>query len=93
MLKNEEIYNIFDTTKLLNSPPRVIISKNSGAAGLAVWLSHHTGRPVEKSDPDVAALKRWVDAQYASGRVTNIGGAELAEVYEGLKGGREDEHR
>ena len=93
LLKDEEIYNIFDTTTLLNSPPRVIISKNSGAAGLAVWLSHHTGRPVEKSDPDVAALKRWVDAQYASGRVTNIGGAELAEVYEGLKGGREDEHR
>ena len=93
LLKDEEIYNIFDTTKLLNSPPRVIISKNSGAAGLAVWLSHHTGRPVEKSDPDVAALKRWVDAQYASGRVTNIGGAELAEVYESLKGGREDEHR
>ena len=93
LLKDEEIYNIFDTTTLLNSPPRVIISKNSGAAGLAVWLSHHTGRPVEKSDPDVAALKRWVDAQYASGRVTNIGGAELAEVYESLKGGREDEHR
>ena len=93
LLKDEEICNICDATKLLNSPPRVIISKNSGAAGLAVWLSHHTGWPVEKSDPDVAALKRWVDAQYASGRVTNIGGAELAEVYEGLKGGREDEHR
>ena len=51
LLKDEEIYNIFDTTKILNSPPRVIISKNSGAAGLAVWLSHHTGRQVGKDRP------------------------------------------
>ncbi len=92
LLKDEEIYNIFDTTKILNSPPRVIISKNSGAAGLAVWLSHHTGRQVAKTDPAVAEMKRWIDAQYEAGRVTNIGDAELAEIYESLKGERENEH-
>ena len=33
LLKDEEIYSIFDTRKILKSPPRVGISRNSGAAG------------------------------------------------------------
>ena len=31
LLKDEEIYNIFDTAKILRSPPHVGISRNSGA--------------------------------------------------------------
>lgn len=89
LLKDEEIYNIFDTQKILNSPPRVTISKNSGAAGIAVWLSRHLGHRVDKGDGDVLALKAWVDEQYESGRVTNIGPGELAEEYERIRGGGE----
>ncbi|HHY53270.1 MAG TPA: 2-isopropylmalate synthase, partial [Clostridiales bacterium] len=38
ILKDEEIYNIFDTRTLLKSPPSVAISATSGAAGVAMWL-------------------------------------------------------
>lgn len=78
LLKDEEIYNIFDTTKILKSPPKVSITSTSGAAGLAMWLSSHLGQPVPKTDPRVAALKAWVDEQYRLGRVTIIGSGELA---------------
>jgi isopropylmalate/homocitrate/citramalate synthase len=41
MLKDEEIYNIFDTTALLKSPPGVSITATSGAAGIAMWLGRN----------------------------------------------------
>ena len=81
LLKDEEIYNIFNTTKILKSPPKVGISRNSGAAGIAVWLSARLGTSVAKNDPAVLHLRDWVDAQYEEGRVTNIGDAELAAEY------------
>jgi len=80
MLKDEEIYNIFDTGKLLNSPPGVAITATSGAAGIALWLSKNTGGTLDKNDSRVASLKEWVDAQYAAGRVTTIGSAELRDA-------------
>lgn len=88
MLKDEEIYNIFDTSKILNSPPKVGISKNSGAAGLAVWLCSHLGLSagtIKKDEPVVQELKNWVDYQYSTGRVTNIGSHELVAVYNEFK--------
>ena len=81
LLKDEEIYNIFDTTAILKSPPKVGISRNSGAAGIAVWLSHRLHETVGKNDPAVAWLRSWVDEQYESGRVTNIGDDELEREY------------
>lgn len=78
MLKDEEIYNIFDTAKLLHRPPMVAISNTSGTAGIAVWLSAQLGgETVEKTDPRVLTLKNWVDEQYAGGRVTAIGTDEM----------------
>ena len=41
LLMNEEIYNIFDTDKLLNRPVRVAVSNTSGLAGIAHWISSH----------------------------------------------------
>ena len=38
LLKDEEIYNIFDTNALLNRPARVMLSQTSGAAGLVHWM-------------------------------------------------------
>lgn len=82
LLKDEEIYNIFDTTKILKSPPSVSISSTSGLAGIAVWMARHLGAttPITKDDPRVLRLKEWVDAQYEAGRVTQIGDAELHEA-------------
>jgi len=82
LLKDEEIYNIFDTSKLLNSPPGVAITSTSGAAGIAMWLGKNifNGAMLDKNDERVTKLKSWVDEQYAAGRVTTIGSGELREA-------------
>lgn len=85
LLKDEEIYSIFDTRKILKSPPRVGISRNSGAAGIAVWLTQKLGRTVDKNEPVVHRLHDWVNAQYESGRATNIGDGELWDIYEQME--------
>ncbi len=86
LLKDEEIYNIFDTTTLLKSPPCVSITSTSGAAGIAMWLSRNVfiGENIEKNDSRVLKLKEWVDNQYANGRVTTIGKEELWEASKNL---------
>jgi len=85
LLKDEEIYNIFDTAKILNRPPMVAISNTSGTAGIAVWLSAQLqGEKIDKKDERVAKLKNWVDEQYAAGRQTAIGNDELCAVGEAL---------
>ena len=43
LLKNEEIYNIFDTKKFLKRPPLVSLNQNSGAAGVALWINESYG--------------------------------------------------
>lgn len=85
ILKDEEIYNIFDTAKLLGTPPRISITATSGAAGVAMWLAAATGDKVTKDDPRVSKLRDWVAAQYADGRVTVIGSDELTKAAGTLK--------
>ncbi|MDD6259538.1 MAG: 2-isopropylmalate synthase [Clostridiales bacterium] len=84
MIKNEEIYNIFDTQKLLGRPAGVTVSSTSGLAGIAYWINCHyrlTGaETVTKKDPMVAYIKEWVDAQYAEGRQTVISSKELEQL-------------
>lgn len=81
LLKNEEVYNIFDTGKILDRPPKVMISNTSGIAGITVWVNAHyklTGeKALDKHHPLVVRLKEWVDQQYADGRVTAITDGEL----------------
>ncbi|MCL2016207.1 MAG: 2-isopropylmalate synthase [Defluviitaleaceae bacterium] len=80
MLKNEEIYNIFDTTKILNRPWRVIISNTSGVAGITHWMNTFYGKKFDKKDPAVLRVKDWVDSQYENGRVTLISDEEMELV-------------
>ncbi len=86
LLKNEEVYNIFDTGLLLNRPPKVMISNTSGVSGIAVWVNQHLKlmgpNAIDKHDPLVLALKEWVDMQYEEGRVTAITDQELTEQME-----------
>jgi len=81
MLKNEEIYNIFDTAKILNRPPMVAVDSHSGLAGIAHWMNsyfrlkgEHT---IDKQDPLVIAVKEQVDELFAAGRNTVMGDEEL----------------
>ena len=84
LLKNEEIYNIFDTDKFLNRPVLVAVSNTSGLAGIAHWINAYYklkgDRAIDKNSPVVAKIKEWVDAEYESGRVTVLTDDELVRV-------------
>ena len=87
LLKDEEIYNIFDTKRMLNRPASVMIGKTSGLAGIAYWINDNydlTGdAAIAKNDPLVAQLKAWVDEEYENGRQSTLGRHELeAKVQE-----------
>lgn len=92
LMKDEEIYTIFDTKKLLNRPATVQISKTSGLAGIAYWLNQHYNltdcERVDKRDPLVMDIKAWVDEVYEDGRQTVLTDQEMEERIEILAPGR-----
>lgn len=81
LLKDQEIYTIFNTEKLLNKKPGVTVGKTSGLAGIAYWINEHFELPMEKQvdkkDPLVLELKEWIDELYENGRNTNISNREM----------------
>lgn len=91
LLKDEEIYNIFNTEKLLNRPAKVAVSKTSGLAGIAYWVNQNYclrgERMLDKHSPLVEQLKDWVDREYESGRTAVMSTEELEEKIFALSGG------
>jgi isopropylmalate/homocitrate/citramalate synthase len=81
LLKDEEIYNVFDTARILRRPPRVAVDKTSGTAGVAWWINSYLHlrreRQVEKRAPEVIEIAKWVDEQYRDGRTTSISDEEM----------------
>lgn len=84
LLKDEEIYNIFDTGKILNRPAIVSVSNVSGLAGIAFWINQFYRLPdadkVDKRAELVVKIKEWVDAEYANERQTVISDEELVAL-------------
>lgn len=65
LLKNEEIYNIFDTEKFLNRPVLCAVSNTSGLAGIAHWINSYyklsPEKQFKKSDLLIHELKNgWM---------------------------------
>ena len=91
LMKDEKIYNIFDTGRLLNRRPSVMIGKSSGLAGIAYWINDNYDLPaakaVGKHDPLVEKLKAWIDAEYEGGRQTSLSVSELETQIEALSDG------
>ena len=81
LLKDEEIYNIFNTSAILNRPATVAVDSHSGLAGVAHWMNSYFRlqgtQMVDKADPLVLSIKKKVDALYAAGRNTVMGDEEL----------------
>lgn len=92
LLKDEEIYNIFDTKKILNRPASVMVSKTSGLAGIAYWINANYelrgDAELDKRDPLVAAVKEWVDKEYEEGRTASISTEELETIIEKFSNGK-----
>ena len=84
LLKNEEIYNIFDTDKFLKRPPRVAVSNTSGLAGIAHWINTYyhlkNDKQVDKNSELVTLVKSWIDGEYEEGRVTCLTDEELEAI-------------
>ena len=91
LLKDVEIYNIFNTDKILNRPASVSVSKTSGLAGIAYWINTNYQlkgeKTIDKKHPLVIALKEWVDKEYEDGRQTALSDIELENKLTELSGG------
>lgn len=84
ILKDEEIYNIFDTEKILDRPIVVAVNEHSGHAGIAAWINTYfrlkgTDK-IDKKDKRVNLIKDWVDTQYETGRNTVMISEELEVI-------------
>jgi isopropylmalate/homocitrate/citramalate synthase len=80
LLKNEEIYNVFNTEKLLNRPVELAVTDKSGQAGIALWIKKNYKKaktPVGKNDHGVQKIYEWMMTQYDAGRTTAITDEEL----------------
>lgn len=85
LLKDEEIYNIFDTAKILNRPATVAVDSFSGLAGIAHWMNGFYRlkgeHAIDKRHRVVAQIKDRLDQLYAEGRNTVMGDEELEKIF------------
>jgi len=77
LLKDEELYNCFDTEKLLNRPVSVAITDKTGAAGIKHWIEAKYQIEIAKHDPRVTKIKDKIDSEYAADRVSVISDDEM----------------
>ena len=92
IMKDTEIYNIFDTEAILHRPAAVSISNTSGLAGIAFWINSHfslTGDAIVSKKNDICEMmKAKIDALYEEGRTTVMSDAELEAMLDGIAPGR-----
>ena len=81
LIKNEEIYNIFDTGKILGRPVPIIITDKSGKAGVAYWINQTLGltgeQTIDKRHPAVTKIYKRIMAAYEEGRTTSFSNKEM----------------
>lgn len=84
LAKNEEIYNIFDTTKILDRPVPIIITDKSGRAGVAYWINHNFSlspeKAVSKKHPAVGQMYNVIMKTYEDGRNTSFSNKEMTDL-------------
>ena len=84
LAKNEEIYNIFDTTKILNRSVPIIINDKAGRAGVAYWINQQFNLPperqVSKKHPAVGQIHAKIMNAYEEGRNTSFSNKEIKNL-------------
>jgi isopropylmalate/homocitrate/citramalate synthase len=84
LLKDEEIYNIFNTQKILGRPATVAVDSHSGLAGVAHWFNGYyklrDEYTIDKRHPLVVKMKELIDQEYENGRTTVMGDNELDDM-------------
>ena len=81
VLKNPEIYNIFDTEKILKRPISITITDKTGRAGIVIWLNNRLNLKgearLDKRHPAVVKIDNTIKQMYENGRVTSISNEEM----------------
>lgn len=81
LIKNQEIYNIFDTEVILGRPVPIIITDKSGRAGVAYWINQYLKLPnesqVNKKHPAVGKVHTRIMDAYEKGRTTSFSNQEM----------------
>ena len=84
LLKDEEIYNSFDTKKILDKPPLVAINSYSGISSIAYWINSYFGlksdNKINKNDERLVIIKNIIDEEYNRGRTSNISNDEMESL-------------
>ncbi|HON37609.1 MAG: triose-phosphate isomerase [Desulfomonilia bacterium] len=84
LVKNEEIYNIFDTRAILGRPIEIAITDKSGKAGIAHWVNRHfklsPPDEVDKRHPGISRIYKHVVREYEDGRITSMSDEELEKL-------------
>ncbi|MBP8304651.1 MAG: hypothetical protein KBE04_11035 [Phycisphaerae bacterium] len=88
LLKDEEIYNCFDTQRLLNRAVGVVITDKTGAAGIKHWIESRYEIQIAKQDPRVIRIKDRIDAEYAVDRISGISDQEMVRWVQEAFGGQ-----
>ena len=81
---SEEIYNVFNTDKILGRPMGIMITDKSGNAGIAQWINSYLrlpeGRRISKRNPGLAKISNWIKEQFDKGRVVGISDEEMEKL-------------
>jgi citrate (Re)-synthase len=84
LLKNEEIYNIFDTRHVLGRSVPITITDKSGKAGVAYWINQHLDlneeQKVSKRHPSVGKIYKKIMDAYDTGRNTSFSHKEMTAL-------------
>jgi len=84
LLKDEEIYNSFDTRKILGRSPLVAINNYSSTSSIAYFINSYFDKKGEdkltKNDSRLIPIKKWIDKEYETGRTTNVSIEEMVEL-------------
>ena len=83
LAQDERIYNIFDTTKLLQHAPQVVLTDKSGSDGVYLWVNNYLGLHGKDRLKKTRMVKimRWVNDQYeVEERNTAISDEELIDL-------------
>ena len=83
LIKNEEIYNIFDTRKILSRPVSITVTDKTGIAGVAYWVNSRLGlegeNSINKRHPGIVKIHKRIMQEYEDGRVTSISRKEMEQ--------------
>jgi isopropylmalate/homocitrate/citramalate synthase len=83
LIKNEEIYNIFDTRKILSRPVSITVTDKTGIAGVAYWVNSRLGlegeNSINKRHPGIVKIHKRIMQEYEEGRVTSISRKEMEQ--------------